>query len=134
MQPIPLALDTDKLWLTPLHCFVRRQCVELFTATDEDIKAPSKGKRKPVRSGQVGIRCPWCHKPGAKLNSYKTPPERSSVYYPTGIKSIYSASMNLLQRHLHSCPSVPEGIMRQYETLKADDARRYVFTLLLSQS
>jgi hypothetical protein len=31
--------------------------------------------------------------------------------------------MNLLQRHLHSCSSVPADIMRRYETLKADDAR-----------
>jgi len=31
--------------------------------------------------------------------------------------------MNLLQRHLHTCTSVPPEIMRRYETLKADDAR-----------
>jgi hypothetical protein len=31
--------------------------------------------------------------------------------------------MNLLQRHLHHCTSVPPDIMRRYETLKADDAR-----------
>jgi hypothetical protein len=43
--------------------------------------------------------------------------------YPTTIASIYNATMNLLQRHLHSCTAVPGEIMRRYETLKADDAR-----------
>jgi hypothetical protein len=45
------------------------------------------------------------------------------VYFPTTIASVYNATMNLLQRHLHSCTLVPEHIMRRYETLKADDAR-----------
>ena len=31
--------------------------------------------------------------------------------------------MNLLQRHLHNCSSVKPDIMKQYETLKSDDAR-----------
>ena len=28
-EPVPLAMPTDKDWLTPLHCFVRRHCVEV---------------------------------------------------------------------------------------------------------
>lgn len=118
--PMPLAMDSDKDWLTPLHCFVRRHCVEVFTATDDDVATPSKGKRKPIHVGQIGIRCPHCHQFGISSSKAR---ERGSVYYPTTIKSIYNATMNLLQRHLHSCPAVPEEIMRRYETLKADDAR-----------
>ena len=117
-NPLPLAMACDKDWLTPLHCFVRRHCVQVFTATSTDVATPSKGKRKPIHVGQVGIRCPHCHHDEeAKAR------ERGSVYYPTTIASIYNATMNLLQRHLHNCASVPEEIMRRYETLKADDAR-----------
>ena len=117
-NPLPLAMACDKDWLTPLHCFVRRHCVQVFTATQTDVATPSKGKRKPIHVGQVGIRCPHCHHDEeAKAR------ERGSVYYPTTIASIYNATMNLLQRHLHNCASVPEEIMRRYETLKADDAR-----------
>jgi hypothetical protein len=118
-NPLPLAMPTDKDWLTPLHCFVRRHCVEVFSATPDDVATPSKGKRKPIQVDQIGIRCPHC----------KTPPdaagyrERGSVYYPTTISSIYNATMNLLQRHLHSCPAVPDAIMDQYQSLKGDDAR-----------
>ena len=117
-KPSALAMETDKEWLTPLHCFVRRHCVEVFTASEAEVAAPSKGKRKPIQVGQVGIRCPHCH----SADSSKAR-ERGSVYYPTTISSIYNATMNLLQRHLHSCTAVPGEIMRRYETLKADDAR-----------
>jgi hypothetical protein len=119
-QPLPLAMPSDKDWLTPLHCFVRRYCVEIFCASKEDVSAPSKGKRKPVQAGQVGIRCPHCHALAAATGSKV---ERGSVYYPTTISSIYNATMNLLQRHLHTCKAVPEDIMERYQTLKSDDAR-----------
>ena len=117
-QGKPLALEEDKDWLTPLHCFVRRHCVEVFTATEIDIKAPSKGKRKPIQIGQVGIRCPHC-----VCGSDPDARERGSVYFPTSISSIYNATMNLLQRHIHSCPRVPKEIMEKYNDLKRDDAR-----------
>jgi hypothetical protein len=117
-HPLPLAMNPDKDWLTPLHCFVRRHCVQVFTATQKDVATPSKGKRKPIQVGQVGIRCPHCHH-----DETSKARERGSVYYPTTIASIYNATMNLLQRHLHNCSSVPTDIMRRYETLKADDAR-----------
>lgn len=116
-KPITLAMPTDAEWLTPLHCFVREQCVEVFTASEGDVAHPSKGKRKPIQVGQVGIRCAHCHDDTNKAR------ERGSVYYPTSIASVYNATMNLLQRHLHTCTAVPDEIMRKYESLKADDAR-----------
>lgn len=125
-EPLALALEEDKEWLTPIHCFVRRHCVEAFTAKEADIQTPSKGKRKPIIVGQVGIRCPHCKPDPTVVES--TPAgelqrERGSVYYPTSLASIYNATMNLLQRHLHSCPKVPQKIMDRYRELKKDDAR-----------
>ena len=121
-HPMPLSMPSDKDWLTPLHCFVRRHCVEVFTASEYDVATPSKGKRKPITVGQVGIRCPHCHSHDEPVDHAKAR-ERGSVYFPTTIASIYNATMNLLQRHLHCCTAVPENVMRRYETLKADDAR-----------
>lgn len=118
-QPLPLAMISDKDWLTPLHCFVRRHCVQVFCANVADVQTPSKGKRKPIQVGQVGIRCPHCH----NATSAAGQRERGSVYYPTTISSIYNATMNLLQRHLNSCTAVPQDIMERYMTLKSDDAR-----------
>ena len=119
-KPMALSLDEDKDWLTALHCFVRKHCVEVFTATNLDVKTPSKGKRKPIQVGQVGIRCPHCHEGRIDTDPNR---ERGSVYYPAALSSIYNATMNLLQRHLHSCPKVPSHIMERYISLKKDDAR-----------
>jgi hypothetical protein len=118
-EALPLAMLSDKDWLTPLHCFVRRHCVQVFCASNSDVQTPSKGKRKPIQVGQVGIRCPHCHSSTSAAGQR----ERGSVYYPTTISSIYNATMNLLQRHLNSCSAVPPEIMERYTTLKADDAR-----------
>jgi hypothetical protein len=119
-KPTSLALDEDKDWLTALHCFVRKNCVEVFTATALDVQTPSKGKRKPIQVGQVGIRCPHCHEGCVDTDPNR---ERGSVYYPAALSSIYNATMNLLQRHLHSCPKVPTHVLEKYIGLKKDDAR-----------
>jgi hypothetical protein len=90
-KPIPLGLRGDKDWLTPLHCFVRLHCVEVFTATKVDVAIPTKGKRKPIQIGQVGIRCPHCHISETGLVSR----ERGSVYYPTRyVMSLVSTKSN----------------------------------------
>ncbi len=136
-KPILLALDGDDYWLTPLHCFVRKSCVEVFTATPNDAeKTPTKGKRRNIVIGQVGIRCPFCHKKTKKDASSTIPdeedsdsedmrdyPSRGSIYYPNSIHNVYNATMNLLQRHLFFCPYMPTEILQKYTTLKKDDAR-----------
>ena len=122
-KPTPMAMQTDNEYITPLHCFIRLHCVELFTATQDDVFTPSKGKRRPIQLHQVGIRCPHCHGCGPSEPNTKIGHERGSVYYPNNISSIYNATMNLLQRHLHVCEFVPKEIMKVYNELKADDAR-----------
>lgn len=117
--PILLSLEEDKDWLTPLHCFVRKNNIEAFTATQADVDLPCKGKRKAINLGQVGIRCPHCH----KADSDPARLRGGSVYYPNSLSSLYNAAMNLLQRHLHSCPNLSSDLRREYENLKNDDAR-----------
>ena len=134
--PVPLGIPLDKDMLTPLHCFVREHCVQIFTATEEDVNAPSKGKRRPIVIGQVGIRCPHCKgRPIADANKSQSQTassqyhgnssgaERGSVYYPFTIASIYNATMNLLQRHLPYCSCIPAWTLDRYRDLKTDDAR-----------
>lgn len=126
-EPMLLALDEDDYWLTPLHCFVRKNCVEVFTATQDDVeKTPTKGKRRNVVVGQIGIRCPHCNKRvGTDSNDVEKRdfPNRGSVYFPNSINNVYNATMNLLQRHLFFCPDMPNEVLKKYATLKKDDAR-----------
>ena len=120
-QPRTLAiLESDRYSLTPLHCFVRQHCVEAFTATHQDVAQPSKGKRRPVQVGQVGLRCRHCCTQSSR-NTTAAAPEGGSVYYPTTIASFYNATMNLLQRHLQKCPSMPQSVLKQYRAIKQED-------------
>ena len=119
-KPYALALTEDKDWLTPLHCFIRKHCVEVFTATELDVATPQKGKRKPISVDQVGIRCPHCHEGCVDQDPNR---DRGSVYFPSNLSSVYNATMNLLQRHLNACPKVSTEIMDEYNALRNDDAR-----------
>ena len=123
----PLALPEDEEWLTPLHCFVRKYCVEVFVATKEDVAAPCMGKRTPVSVNQVGIRCPHCSPERmGKNNSDDIDVARArenGVVYPSLIGRIYNSSINLLQRHLRNCAYVPPEVLARYEELKSSNAR-----------
>ena len=122
----PLALPEDEEWLTPLHCFVRKYCVEVFVATAEDVAAPCMGKRTPVSVNQVGIRCPHCSPERLGSNGDDIDVARArenGVVYPSLIGRIYNSSINLLQRHLRNCAHVPPEVLARYEELKTSNAR-----------
>jgi hypothetical protein len=55
---VSLHLPEDDDVLSPLHCFMRRYCVEAFSATPEDVATPRYGKSHgfKVEVGQVGLR------------------------------------------------------------------------------
>ena len=122
----PLSRPEDDEWLTPLHCFVRKYCVEVFVATPEDVAAPCMGKRNPVSMDQVGIRCPYCspERMMGKINEMDIARARENgVVYPSLISRIYNATINLLQRHLRTCAFVPPEILARYDDLKNSNAR-----------
>jgi sarcosine oxidase delta subunit len=122
----PLSRPEDEEWLTPLHCFVRKYCVEVFVATPADVAAPCMGKRNPVTVEQVGIRCPYCSPERMKGKIHEVDAARArenGVVYPSLISRIYNATINLLQRHLRTCAYVPPEILARYDELKNSNAR-----------
>ncbi|KAL3765520.1 hypothetical protein ACHAWO_011118 [Cyclotella atomus] len=125
----PLALTPeDEKWLTPLHCFVRQYCAEVFVATSADVEAPCMGKRSPVTVGQVGIRCPYCSPKNEETRAaglgYDVARARENgVVFPSIVSRIYNATINLLQRHLRTCSFVPPAVLAKYDELKASNAR-----------
>lgn len=124
--PILLATESDKEWLTPRHCYIREKCVVLFTATEQDKALRYQGRKKPVNLGQVGIRCPYCMdktESSSSAGSSNDKCERNSVHYPKCVGFIYSATMNLLQRHFLLCSAVPASVLLEYEALKGDAAK-----------
>jgi hypothetical protein len=113
-------LPDDNKWLTPLHCFVRQYCVEVFVATAADTEAPCMGKRSPVTIGQVGIRCPYCSPKNEQTGCKEC---ANAVVFPSNVSRIYNATINLLQRHLKICSSVHPQVVLRYDELKAESAR-----------
>ncbi len=102
-----LAMDEDDDILSPLHCFMRKYCVEAFSATKQDITTPRYGKAHGGRIvvGQVGIRCLHCQQQPNKA-------ERS-VCYPSSLRNIYHSIETWQRRHSWICPHIPKWIRQE---------------------
>lgn len=133
---ISLHTPEDDDVLSPLHCFMRRYCVEAFSATEEDVATPRYGKSHgfKVTVGQVGIRCLHCkHLPLDKR-------AERAVCYPSSLKNIYHSIETWQRRHSSVCkqitPWVRKSIVELMEKSKTraggrrqywEDSARFVF-------
>lgn len=117
---VSLALPEDSDVLSPLHCFMRRYCVEVFSATPEDVSTPRYGKSHGVKvvAGQVGIRCMYCkHRPAGKR------PERA-VCYPSSLRNIYHSIETWQRRHSLVCTDIPGWVRRSIVELMESSKSR----------
>lgn len=122
-QILALSTDDDENWLSEFLCFVRSQCVEVFSATREDVA--SRMNSKKVLLGQVGIRCRFCaHIPHRERTG------RSSSF-PSSINRIYQSLTMMLRDHFTKCHAMPPAIKERYLCLKANasqgatDSKKY---------
>lgn len=105
---VSLAISEDEESLSPLHCFMRKHCVEAFSASVEDVSTPRYGKShgRNIIIGQVGIQCAYCkHRP------YSRRQERS-VCFPSSIKNIYHSIETWQRRHSTVCKDIPAWAKR----------------------
>ena len=117
---ISLSLPEDDDVLSPLHCFMRRYCVEAFTATPEDVATPRYGKSHGVKVvvGQVGIRCLYC-----KCRPIGQRPERA-VCYPSSLKNIYHSIETWQRRHSLVCPDITPWVRTSINELMESSKSR----------
>ena len=120
---VPLATDEDENWLSEFLCFVRRELVEVFRASHDDVA--SRISSKKVVYGQVGIRCRYCaHLPHNDRAS------RSSSF-PSSIGRIYQSLTMMIRDHFILCLGLPEASKSRFLELKArttqgaTDSKRY---------
>jgi hypothetical protein len=100
---VSLSLKEDEESLSLLHCFMRKYCVEAFSASAEDVSTPRYGKShgRSIVVGQVGIQCIHCkHRP------YATRQERA-VCFPSSLKNIYHSIETWQRRHSLVCEDIP---------------------------
>ena len=105
---ISLALSEDDDVLSPLHCFMRKYCVEAFSADQEDVATPRYGKSYggKIVVGQVGIRCIHC-----KHLSFRRRPERAACF-PSSLRNIYHSIETWQRRHSALCTELPRWVQK----------------------
>jgi len=95
---ILLSLEGDKNKISELQCYLREQ-IEVFTATEEDVKTHSRGRNKPIEVLQVGLRCKHCCVIPLKERT------KGSCYFSTTLDGIYQAAQNMYHHHFQpGCP------------------------------
>ncbi|KAG7341917.1 hypothetical protein IV203_007009 [Nitzschia inconspicua] len=117
---ISLSLPEDDDVLSPLHCFMRKYCVETFSATEADVATPRYGKSHgfKVEVGQVGIRCVYCKDlPVGKR------PERA-VCYPSSLRNIYHSIETWQRRHSLVCTHISPWVRKSIEELMESSKTR----------
>lgn len=92
-----LSVPEDRDWLSDLDCFVRRN-LEVFLATEEDVKKLHDEKKYRVVAGQVGMRCVHCAatKEGAR---------GSAIFFPYMTCDIFEFVRDFQKNHLDCSPS-----------------------------
>ena len=113
----PVSCISDSQYLNPIHCFVRRH-VEFFVADEDDIKAPSPGRKVRAVLGQVGIRCIHCKNLPSKERV------KRSVCYPPSIGGIYHAVSNIKCDHFALCKGLPEAEREEFFRLRTSGKRK----------
>jgi hypothetical protein len=105
---VSLALSDDEESLSPLHCFMRRYCVEAFSATSDDITTARHGKSHGGRivPGQVGIRCLHC-----KYRPVDQRQERA-ICFPSSVGNIYHSIETWQRRHSTVCQDLPTWVKK----------------------
>lgn len=112
-----LSLPEDRISLSETLCIVREN-VEVFIATEADVKAPAPGRKRPVIKGQVGLRCIHC-----RVAMHQSEKVKRAVCFPSSIKRIYRTVIDMKLDHFKACRFVPIELKLKLEELRATNAR-----------
>ena len=108
---ILVAIPEDKEWLSDIDSYVRKQ-LEVFCATEADVKAAREDRKYPITVGQVGIRCIHC------AIAQGNDAIGHAIAYPFSISGIYESVKEFHRLHLDSCPNLPNTSKAKLESMK----------------
>lgn len=114
--PMNLGAEADREHLSKFLQYLRAECCEVFTASEDDVF--HRRKSKQIRLHQVGIRCALC---ASKPYSERT--LRSSCY-PSSFDRIYQSVTMMIRDHFSDCPHFSEDKRTKYDTIKASSVRK----------
>jgi hypothetical protein len=115
--------ESDREVLSELNCYIRKYCVEAFSATADDVA--SHAKTGHISLNQVGVRCCFCARDcnagkaegedGNKKDAPKAKPAATS--FPNSIMGLFDAVKRWQRLHLEHCDKVPEDVHGHLSTL-----------------
>ncbi len=108
--PMSLFSPSDADFLSPLQCYIRKNCIEFFAAEANESGYIAKGRQTPITSGRVGIRCIYC--------KHATKRATQSTSFPKQIDKIYSAASMIQCRHFPNCVHIPKVVKDKLARLK----------------
>lgn len=108
--PMSLFTPSDSDFLSPLQCYIRKNCIEFFAADDNESGYVAKGRQTPITSGRIGIRCRYC--------KHATKRATQSTSFPKQIDKIYSAASMIQCRHFPNCAHIPKVVKDKLARLK----------------
>ena len=111
-RPLLLSTVKDASVLSPLHIFVRQQ-IEVFQATEEDLKQPAPGRRIPIQLNQVGLRCIHCKHQKARER------KKRAVCYPSSVGRVYHSISDMKFAHF-PCQQMPQDLQQKFAALKEE--------------
>lgn len=116
--------DSDREWLSEVNCYIRDHCVEVFSATVEDVSASAK--RGHIALHQVGLRCVYCKHRNCEGDKEAVDgddeegvgeAENTAVSYPDTVSSICEYVERWQRVHLPKCSHVPVDVKAQLASL-----------------
>ncbi len=108
--PMPFYRPRDSDFLSPLQCYIRKNCIEFFAADADGNGYVAKGRQTPITSGRIGIRCIYC--------KHATKRATQSTSFPKQIDKIYSAASMIQCRHFPNCAHIPKVVRDKLARLK----------------
>lgn len=115
-DPMKLGVEEDNQHLSKFLQFLRAECCEVFTASEDDVF--QRRKSKQIRLHQVGIRCALCAN-----KAYHERTLRSSCY-PSSFDRIYQSVTMMIRDHFSDCPHYSESMRMKYDSIKASSVRK----------
>jgi len=110
--PVCLSRPRDIMILSPLHVFVRKQ-IEVFQATEQDLKQPAPGRRVPIQRGQVGLRCIHCKHQRVQER------KKRALCYPSSVGRIYHSVSDMKFAHF-PCSQMSQDLQQTFAVLKEE--------------
>ena len=113
LRPTRLSVPEDGDQVNSLHCFVRAELLEVFTAS------PSECKGDKLVS-KIGLRCVYC------VNVPREDRVGSCMakFYPKSLKDLYRSVCTWQRLHFKTCQFIPKDVEDKYWKLKDEDRTR----------